>query len=54
MAARSTDKLRDLAQQLANQPSDKPVYTPEILTLDLEDVSNLRGSQYCVSPPTDP
>ncbi len=39
LAARSTDKLRELADQLTNQRSDKPVYQPRILSLDLEDVS---------------
>jgi hypothetical protein len=33
------DKLRELADQLTNQRSDKPVYQPRILSLDLEDVS---------------
>jgi hypothetical protein len=39
LAARSTDKLRELADQLADQRADKPVYQPRILSLDLEDVS---------------
>jgi short-subunit dehydrogenase len=39
LAARSTDKLRELADQLTNQRADKPVYQPRILSLDLEDVS---------------